>query len=100
MEQHGVPPLLLDMESQDLLDHVVFAFRHNGRWGSVGGSRDIGLWGRRPAFRSVRALATSYYEPYIDLGARIEAYALVDLRQLDPYDWKFSVRNVWRVERC
>jgi hypothetical protein len=42
----------------------------------------------------------SYYEPYIDLGARIEAYALVDLRQLDPYDWKFSVRNVWRVERC
>ncbi len=99
MEQHGFPPLVLDMESQDHLDHVVFAFRHNGRWGSVGGSRDVGLWGRQPAFRSVRSLAMSYYEPYINLEARIETYALVDLRDLAPYDWRFSERNVWKAER-
>jgi hypothetical protein len=99
MELHGLPPLILDMESQDCLDHVVFAFQHNGRWGAVGGSRDVGLWGRRPVFRSVRSLAMSYYEPYIDLGARIETYALVNLRELAPYDWRFSDRNVWKVER-
>jgi hypothetical protein len=99
LERHGFPPLVLDLESRDRLDHVVFAFRHRGRWGAVGGSRDIGLWGRRPAFPSVRALAMSYYEPFIDRQARIEAFALADLRDLDPYDWRLSSRNVWKVER-
>src|SRR5687768_9331247 len=42
LEQHGYPPLLLDLESQDLLDHVIFVFRDNGRWGSIARSRDIG----------------------------------------------------------
>ena len=36
MEQHGYPPLLLDLESQDLLDHVVFVLRHDDRWGASG----------------------------------------------------------------
>ncbi len=99
MEQHGLPPLLLDMESQDRLDHVVFAFKTNGRWGAVGGSRDVGLWGRKPVYRSVRALAMSYYEPYIDLNARILAFGLADLRELDPYDWSLARHNVWQVER-
>ena len=26
LEQHGYPPLLLDLESQDLLDHVIYVF--------------------------------------------------------------------------
>src|SRR6266550_4411703 len=26
LEQHGYPPLVLDIESQDLLDHVLFVF--------------------------------------------------------------------------
>src|SRR5215207_2386565 len=47
LEQHGYPPLLLDLESQDLLDHVVFVFKEKGRWGSVARSRDIGLHGRK-----------------------------------------------------
>lgn len=99
LEHHGHPPLLLDLESRDRLDHVVCAFRRDGRWGAVGGSRDVGLWGRRPAFRSVEALARSYYAPYIDEAGRIVAYALADLRALDPYDWRLSERNVWKVER-
>ena len=28
LEQHGYPPLLLDLESQDKLDHVLFLLRH------------------------------------------------------------------------
>ncbi|MCH7874407.1 MAG: hypothetical protein IH965_03810 [Gemmatimonadetes bacterium] len=99
MEQHGYPPLVLDLESQDRLDHVVFAFRVGKRWGAVGGSRDVGLHGRRPLFRSPRDLASSYYEPYIDLHARIVGYALVDLRDLGRYDWRTSERNIWKVER-
>ena len=99
MEQHGYPPLVLDLESQDGLDHVVFAFRVGKRWGAVGGSRDVGLHGRRPLFRSPRDLASSYYEPYVDLHARIVGYALVDLRDLGRYDWRTSERNIWKVER-
>lgn len=99
MEQHGDPPLLMDLESQDLLDHVVFVFRRRGRWGAIGGSRDQGLHGRLPVFRSIRDLAWSYYEPYIDRRGRILAYALADLRSLGGYDWRTSERNVWRVER-
>lgn len=99
LEAHGYPPLLLDLESRDRMDHVVFAFRRNGRWGAVGGSRDDGLWGRRPIFRTVEALARSYYEPYIDLTGRIVAFALADLRELGPYDWRLASHNVWKVER-
>ena len=99
LEQHGFPPLVLDLESQDRLDHVLFAYCSNGRWGSVGGSRDVGLWGRKPVFRSVEALARSYYEPYVDLTGRITTFALADLREIDPYDWRLSGKNVWKVER-
>ncbi|MFQ6045877.1 MAG: hypothetical protein ACE5PT_05885 [Gemmatimonadales bacterium] len=99
LEQHGFPPLLLDLESRDRLDHVVFAFRRGGRWGAVAGSRDVGLWGRKPVFRTLERLARSYYDPYIDLTGRITGFALVDLSELDPYDWRLSQRNVWKVER-
>src|SRR5688500_8685491 len=30
LEQHGYPPLLMDIESVDLLDHVIFVFQHRG----------------------------------------------------------------------
>ncbi len=40
LEQHGYPPLLLDLESVDLLDHVIFVFQQRGLWGSIGRSRD------------------------------------------------------------
>lgn len=99
LERHGYAPLVLDLESQDRLDHVVFAFRHRGRWGAVGASRDQGLFGRRAVYRSPAALARSYYAPYIDLDGRVCAYAIVDLRALDGYDWRFARHNVWKVER-
>src|SRR5260370_10646979 len=51
LEQYGYPPLLLDIESVDLLDHVLFVFQKNGLWGSIARSRDTGLHGRKPVFR-------------------------------------------------
>ena len=35
LEQHGYPPLVLSFESIDELDHVIFAYREKGKWGSV-----------------------------------------------------------------
>ncbi|MBV8855605.1 MAG: hypothetical protein JOZ02_01470 [Acidobacteria bacterium] len=99
LEQHGYPPLLLSLESQDKLDHVIFVFRHRGRWGSVARSRDLGLHGRRPVFRSLRHLAYSYFDPYVDTTARITGYGLSSMYELGGYDWRFSPRNVWKVER-
>ena len=98
LEQQGFPPLLLSLESQDKLDHVVFVFRQNGLWGSIGRSRDEGLHGRRPVFRRLRDLAWSYFDTYIDYSGRITGYGLGNLYDLGNYDWRFSARNVWKVE--
>jgi hypothetical protein len=99
LEQHGYPPLVLSFESIDELDHVLFVYQENGRWGSVARSRDPGLHGRRPVFRTARALASSYIEPYVDFSGRITGYAVVDLRILGGYDWRLSERNIWKAER-
>ena len=99
LEQHGYPPLVLSFESIDDLDHVIFVYRRRGFWGSIGRSRDPGLHGRRPVFRTARDLALSYVDGYIDFTGRITGYAVVDLRVLGEYDWRLSERNVWKVER-
>ena len=99
LEQHGHPPLVLSFESIDDLDHVIFVYRRRGLWGSIGRSRDPGLHGRRPVFRTARDLALSYVDGYIDFTGRITGYAVVDLRKLGDYDWRLSERNVWKVER-
>jgi len=99
LEQHGYPPLLLSFESIDKLDHVIFVFRENGRWGSVARSRDPGLHGRKPVFRTPRQLAASYMDAYVDMTGRVTGFAVADLRDLGRYDWRLSPRNVWKVER-
>ncbi|HUK89693.1 MAG TPA: hypothetical protein VLZ81_04770 [Blastocatellia bacterium] len=99
LEQYGYPPVVVSLESQDQLDHVLFLFERNGKYGSVARSRDLGLHGRRPVFRRVRDLVMSYYDTYIDKTARITGYAVADLRQLGNYNWRLSPRNVWKVER-
>ena len=99
LEQHGHPPLLLSFESIDELDHVIFVYRRDGRWGSVARSRDPGLHGRKPVFATPRALALSYFDPYVDFTGRVTGYAFVDLRGLGDYDWRTAETNIWKVER-
>ena len=98
LEQHGYPPLLLDLESHDLLDHVLFVFKESGGWGSIGRSRDIGLHGRKPVFRSLRDLAWSYFDPYVDFSGRLKGYGLTNLYDLGNYDWRFSPRKMTKIE--
>lgn len=100
LEQHGFPPLVLSFESVDKLDHVLFVYREHGRWGSVGRSRDPGLHGRTPDFRSARALAMSYVDPYVDFTGCLTGFAVVHLGvELGNYNWRLSERNVWKAER-
>lgn len=98
LEQHGYPPLLLDLESKDLLDHVIYVFKKNGRWGSIARSRDIGLHGRKPVFRSLRDLAWSYFDTYVDFTGRLKGYGLTSLNELGNYDWRFSSRKMSKIE--
>jgi len=98
LEQHGYPPLLLDLESYDLLDHVIFVFQQDGLWGSIGRSRDIGLHGRKPLFRSLRDLTWSYFDPYVDMSGRIKGYGLTNLYDLGNYDWRLSPRRMSKIE--
>jgi hypothetical protein len=100
LEQHGYPPLLLSFESTDQLDHVIFVYRQNGRWGSIARSRDPGLHGRKPLFASPKALARSYMDPYVDFTGRVTGYVVVNIAELmGDYDWRLAETNVWKVER-
>ena len=99
LEQRGYPPLLLSLESTDKLDHVLYLFKQNGRWGAIARSREAGLHGRKPVFRTVRDLVLTYVEPYVDFTGRLTGYGVGNLYALGDYDWRFSPRNVWKVEQ-
>ncbi|HUR68534.1 MAG TPA: hypothetical protein VM370_04750 [Candidatus Thermoplasmatota archaeon] len=101
LEHHGFPPLLLDLESTDQLDHVVFCYQRGGKWGAVGKSRYPALMGRKPVYASVRALAQSYLDPFVDTTGRVTGWALYDLRsEQGKPDWRWDRRHVWRIERA
>lgn len=98
LEYHGYPPLVMSLESQDSLDHVIYVFQHNSLWGAIGRSRDEGLHGRPPRYRSPRDLAWSYYDPYVDKSGKITGYQVAHLDDCAP-NWRDSTRNVWQAEK-
>jgi hypothetical protein len=100
LERHGYPPLVLSFESIDHLDHVIFVYRRDGKWGSVARSRDPGLHGRKAVFATPRALALSYFDPYIDFTGRVTGYAVVNVaEEMGDYEWRLADTNIWKVER-
>ena len=99
LEQHAYPPLLVSIESQDQIDHVLYLFKRGARYGAVARSRDPGLHGRKPVYRRVRDLVMSYFDAYVDKTGRITGYGVADLRDLGAYDWRLSEKNVWKVEK-
>jgi hypothetical protein len=72
LEQHGYSPLLLDIESIDLLDHVIFVFQRTAVGFDCALTRH---WfaRRKPVFRSLRDLVWSYFDPYIDMTGESRA---------------------------
>ena len=66
LEKHGYPPLVLDLESIDYLDHCLFLYQEKGLFGAIGVSRERELYGKKASFSSVKDLVMSYYDDYID----------------------------------
>lgn len=98
LEHHGYPPLVVSLESKDDLDHVIYVFKAKNLWGAVARSRDEGLHGRPPRYRSLRDLAWSYYDPFVDKSGKITAYQVAHLDDCGA-DWRASQRNVWKAEK-
>lgn len=97
LEKSGYPPLVMSLESKDGLDHVIYLFQEKGKWGAIAQSRDEGLFGRAPVYSTVKALARSYFDPYIDHSGKLTAYQVANLDDtLAP--WRKSKRNVWKAE--
>ncbi len=98
----GFPPLLLDLEAVQDTDHVLAVYRFNGHWGAIAKSNFSGLRFRAPVYRSLRELAMSYFEDYINLrGDRtLRAYSRpVDLARFDRSrpGWMTSEDDLWWI---
>jgi hypothetical protein len=98
----GFPPLLLDLEAVQDTDHVLALYRVRGHWGAIGKSNFSGLRFRPPVHRSLRELAMSYFESYINLrGDRtLRAYSRpVNLARFDRLHpgWMTTDGDLWWV---
>jgi len=51
------------MEARDL-DHNIFLYKRDGRYGSVSKSRDNNLLGRPAKFKTIKDLVMNYYPYY------------------------------------
>jgi hypothetical protein len=102
LSQHGYPPLIVCMEARDI-DHIVFVYRRNGKWGSVTKSRDDNLLGRAPRFRNLRDLVMSYYPFFYNLFSNdltdltLRGYARVDLAIFEK-DWITTEEDLAEIE--
>src|SRR5882724_11627525 len=98
----GFPPLLLDLEAVQDTDHVIAVYRVRGHWGAIAKSNFSGLRFRPPVHRSLRELAMSYFEAYINLrGDRtLRAYSrpvnLARFERIHP-DWMTTDGDLWWV---
>lgn len=98
----GHPPLLLDLEAVQDTDHVLAVYRQHGHWGAIAKSNFSGLRFRPPVYRSLRELAMSYFEDYINLrGDRtLRAYSRpVNLARFDRTHpgWAASDGDLWFI---
>jgi hypothetical protein len=98
----GFPPLLLDLEAVQDSDHVLAVYRFDGHWGAIAKSNFAGLRYREPVYRSLRELAMSYFEGYINLrGDRtLRAYSTpVNLARFDRRrpGWMTTDRELWWI---
>ena len=98
----GFPPLLLDLEAVQDSDHVVAVYRVRGHWGALAKSNFSGLRYREPVYRSLRELALSYFDDYVNLrGERtLRAYSRpVSLARFDRRrpGWMTTDGDLWWI---
>lgn len=60
------PPLILDLKAKGDEDHVVALYKRNGYWGAISKSNHTTLRWRDPVYKTIRELAVSYFNEYLD----------------------------------
>jgi hypothetical protein len=98
LEHYGHTPALLSLESKDGIDHILFLFQEKGKWGTISRSRDQGLHGRAPVYKTIQQLVWSYYDPYVDKTGELVGFEVVHLDEL-PGDWRNGTTNLWAAEK-
>jgi hypothetical protein len=98
----GFPPLLLDLEAVQDSDHVLAVYRVDGHWGAIAKSNFAGLRERAPVYRSIRELAMSYFEGYVNLRGDRTLRACsrpVDLSRFDRQrpGWMTAADDLWWI---
>lgn len=96
----GHPPLVLDLEADQDVDHVIAVYRARGGWGAVARSNYSGLRFREPVYRSLRELVMSYFEVYFNLRREktLRRYSRpVDLSRFDGRSWMTTQDDLWFV---
>lgn len=97
LEPEGYEPWFISFESHDDLDHTVFLFQEKGLWGSVARSRDQGLHGRAPKFKTIESLAWSYFDPYVDKTGKLTGWQVFHLDETG-HDWRRGRAGLWKLE--
>jgi hypothetical protein len=105
LSQHGYKPLMVCMEARDDIDHNIFVYKKNGKFGSVAISRDKELRGRKAIYKSIRALVMSYYPYYYNYytgdKTDITLRGFSDTIDLSKFkeDWIRSGKNLRFIEK-
>ena len=96
----GFRPLLLDLEAVQDTDHVLAVFKLHGHWGAIAKSNFSGLRYREPVYRTVRELAMSYFEGYVNYRGERTLRACsrpVDLSRFDGRRWMTTDGDLWWI---
>jgi len=96
------PPLLLDLEAVQDMDHVIAVFSVRGRWGAIAKSNHSGLRYREPVYQNVRELVMSYFEGYLNLRRERTLRAYSRPFNLATFDrrrpgWMVSETDLWWI---
>ena len=99
----GHRPLILDLLPEPGMDddHVLALFQHKGNWGCIAKSNYAYLRFREPVHHSLRELAMTYFESYINTDKRktLRGYTRpLDLSSFTP-DWMWSETGIARVSK-
>lgn len=97
----GHPPLLVDLRATNDDDHVLAVFRRRGHWGALAKSNCTTLRFREPIYRSLRELALSYFELYVNVARQKtlrEHSVTLDLRRWDRDGWMIDEQPLASIE--
>lgn len=96
----GHPPLVLDLEAIQDVDHVIALFRGPGGWGAIARSNYSGLRYREAIHPTIRSLVLSYFECYFNLRREktLRRYSRpIDLSRFDHLGWMTAEEDLWEI---